>query len=403
LTVSEVVMTSPHDCWTFLKAMTALDNLYRSGHHGTKHAQMEKEKPRGPLYYADYIQLDRLLGSQQMQSALRGRPAHDEMLFIIVHQAYELWFKQILWELDAVLATFRGSRVPEEELGQAVLRCGRIVEIQRVLLQQVDVLETMTPLDFLYFRDDLIPASGLQSVQFRLIENKLGMRRGDRLQLHGAPYTSRLSEADAARVEAAEKEPSLFDLIQGWLERTPFLNFGDFDFWREYRRAVDAMLAADRASIGTNPTLTKEEKATQLAGVEATASRFADVFEQGSSEPVAAPGRHLSRRALQAALLINLYRDEPILHMPFRLLAILADIERNFTTWRQRHAQMAMRMIGTRIGTGGTSGHEYLDRAAERHKVFADLSALASFFIPRSALPRLPPEVRSRMGFNSPR
>ncbi len=361
---------------------------------------MEDEKPRGPLYYADYIQLDKLLGSQRMQSSLHGRPAHDEMLFIIVHQAYELWFKQILWELDAVLAAFRSSPVPEESVGQAVLRLGRIVEIQRVLLQQVDVLETMTPLDFLDFRDELIPASGLQSVQFRLIENKLGMLRRDRLQLNDAPYTSRLTEKDAARVEAAEKEASLFDLIEGWLERTPFLHFGDFDFWREYLRAVDGMLAADRASIQGNPTLTEGEKATQLAGVEATARRFADLFAQGASEPVAAPGRHLSRRALQAALLINLYRDEPILHLPFRLLALLADIERNFTTWRQRHAQMAMRMIGTRIGTGGTSGHEYLDRAAERHKVFADLSALSSFFIPRSALPRLPSEVRSRMGFS---
>jgi tryptophan 2,3-dioxygenase len=368
---------------------------------------MENEKPRGPLYYADYLQLDRLLGSQQMQSALHGRPAHDEMLFIIVHQAYELWFKQILWELDAVLATFRGASVPEEALGQAVLRLGRIVEIQRVLIEQVDVLETMTPLDFLDFRDDLIPASGFQSVQFRLIENKLGMQRRDRLQINDAPYTSRFTKEDAARVEASEKEPSLFDLIEGWLERTPFLHFGDFDFWREYRRAVDAMLDADRASIRSNPTLTEDEKARQLTGVEATASRFADLFEPGPGEPinVAAPGRHLSRRALQAALLIHLYRDEPILHLPFRLLALLADIERNFTTWRQRHAQMAMRMIGTRIGTGGTSGHEYLDRAAERHRVFADLSALSSFFIPRSALPKLPPDVRSRMGFkfHSPR
>jgi tryptophan 2,3-dioxygenase len=360
---------------------------------------MENEKPRRPLYYADYIQLDRLLGCQQMQSTLHGRPAHDEMLFIIVHQASELWFKQILWELDAVLATFRGSRVPEEEVGQAVLHCGRIVEIQRVLLQQVDVLETMTPLDFLDFRDVLIPASGIQSVQFRLFENKLGMRRSDRLQLHGALYTSRFSEEDAARVEASEREPSLFDLIEGWLERTPFLHFGDFDFWREYRRAVDVMLTADRASIRSNPTLTEDVKAIQLAGVEATARRFADLFEQEAGEPVAAPGRHFSRRALQAALLINLYRDEPILHLPFRLLTLLADIERNFTTWRQRHAQMAMRMIGTRIGTGGSSGHEYLDQAAERHKVFSDLSALASFFIPRSALPTLPPDVRSRMGF----
>jgi tryptophan 2,3-dioxygenase len=360
---------------------------------------MEKDKPRGPLYYADYLQLDRLLSCQQMQSSLHGRPAHDEMLFIVVHQAYELWFKQILWELDAVLATFRGSRVEEEALGQAVLRLGRIVEIQRVLIQQVDVLETMTPLDFLDFRDDLIPASGFQSVQFRLIENELGMQRRDRLQIHDAPYTARFTPADAARVEASEKEPSLFDLVEGWLERTPFLLFGDFDFWREYRRAVDAMLAADRSSIRGNPTLTEGEKTTQLAGVEATAGRFADLFAEQAGEPVAGPGRHFSRRALQAALLINLYRDEPILHLPFRLLALLADIERNFTTWRQRHAQMVMRMIGTRIGTGGSSGHEYLDRTAERHKVFADLSALSSFFIPRSALPRLPADVRSRMGF----
>ena len=364
---------------------------------------MEKEKPDGPpgaLYYADYIQLDRLLESQRLQSALHGRPAHDEMLFIIVHQTYELWFKQILWELDAVLATLRSSPVPEEALGQALLRLGRIVEIQRVLIQQVDVLETMTPLDFLDFRDVLIPASGLQSAQFRLVENKLGMRRGDRLQLNDAPYTSRLSKEDAARVEASEKEPSLFDLIEGWLERTPFLHFGNFDFWREYRRAVDAMLEADRASIRGNPTLTEDERATQLKGVEATASRFADVFEPGAGEPpAAAPGRHFSRRALQAALLINLYRDEPILQLPFQLLAVLTDIERNFTSWRQRHAQMAMRMIGTRIGTGGTSGHEYLDRAAERHRVFSDLAALPSFFIPRSALPTLPPDVRSRMGF----
>jgi tryptophan 2,3-dioxygenase len=359
---------------------------------------MDERKPRGPVYYADYLQLDRLLGSQQMQSALHGRPAHDEMLFIIVHQAYELWFKQILWELDAVLATFRKASVPEEGVAQAVSHCARIVEIQRVLLDQIDVLETMTPLDFLDFRDDLMPASGFQSVQFREIENKLGMRRADRLQILDAPYTSRLNRDDAARVEVSEKEPSLFDAIEHWLERTPFLHFGDFDFWREYRRAVDAMLTADRASIRGNPTLTDAEKTKQLQGIDSTAAKFADLFEEKPDQPAAA-GRHFSRRALQAALLIHLYRDEPILHVPFRLLELLAEIERNFTNWRQRHAQMAMRMIGTRIGTGGTSGAEYLDRAAERHRVFSDLSGLASFFIPRSKLPTLPPEVRSRMGF----
>ena len=360
-------------------------------------------KRRVPLYYADYIQLDRLLDCQRLESERRGRPAHDEMLFVIVHQAYELWFKQILWELDAVLAIFRNSTVPEEDVGRAVSHFGRIVEIQRVLIQQVDVLETMTPLDFLDFRDVLIPASGVQSVQFRLIENKLGLRRGDRLQLSDAPYTSRFRNDDRAELEASEKEPSLFDLFQRWLERTPFLSFGGFDFWREYRKAVDAMLAADRDSIRRNPTLTAKEKSTQLAGLEATARRFEEVFgdsreEAKSAEPPKA-GPHFSRRALQAALLINLYRDEPILQLPFRLLTLVTDVERNFTTWRQRHAQMALRMIGTRIGTGGSSGSEYLGRAAERHKVFGDLVGLSSYFIPRSALPKLPAAVKGRMGF----
>ncbi|HET9792831.1 MAG TPA: tryptophan 2,3-dioxygenase family protein [Thermoanaerobaculia bacterium] len=356
-------------------------------------------KRRAPLYYADYIQLDRLLDCQRLESARRGRPAHDEMLFVIVHQAYELWFKQILWELDAVLAIFRSASVPEEDVGRAVSHFGRIVEIQRVLIQQIDVLETMTPLDFLEFRDDLIPASGVQSLQFRLLENKLGVRREDRLQLHDAPYTSRFRKEDRARLDASEKEPSLFDLLERWLERTPFLSFGTFDFWRDYRAAVDRMLAGDRASIRRNPTLTAAEKSTQIAGLEATARRFEDVFGTGGEAPAAAHGRHFSRRALQAALLINLYRDEPILHLPFRLLALVVDVERNFTSWRQRHAQMVLRMIGDKIGTGGSSGHEYLGRAAERHRVFGDLVGLSSFFIPRSALPRLPPKVKGTMGF----
>jgi len=299
--------------------------------------------------------------------------------------------------------------VQEEDVGRAVSHFGRIVEIQRVLIQQLDVLETMTPLDFLEFRDVLIPASGVQSVQFRLVENKMGLRREDRLQLSDAPYTSRFRPEDQARLEASEKEPSLFELLQGWLERTPFLSFGEFDFWREYRRAVDAMLDADRESIRKNPTLTEKEKSTQLAGLEATALRFEDVFGDSAGEKAGAaadpsrPGPRFSRRALQAALLIHLYRDEPILHLPFRLLTLVTDIERNFTTWRQRHAQMAQRMIGTRIGTGGSSGSEYLGRAAERHRVFGDLVGLSSFFIPRSALPKLPAEVKGTMGFNFPR
>lgn len=142
-----------------------------------------------------------------MESGKEGPVAHDEMLFIIVHQAYELWFKQILWEIEAALRIMNTQPVPEKALGNAVAHLERIISIQQVLLQQIDVLETMTPLDFLDFRDALVPASGFQSVQWRMIENLLGMRPGDRNAFAKAPYTSRLTEPDAATVTATEERP----------------------------------------------------------------------------------------------------------------------------------------------------------------------------------------------------
>jgi tryptophan 2,3-dioxygenase len=353
-----------------------------------------------PLYYGDYLQLGRLLDCQRLESARTGQAAHDEMLFIIVHQAYELWFKQILWELDAVLRLFAGSTVDERSVGQAVSHCQRIVEIQRVLLGQIDILETMTPLDFLDFRDHLVPASGFQSVQFRLVENRLGMRPAQRVRYSEAPYTSRLKPEDRARLEASEQEPSLFDRVEHWLERTPFLHFGDFDFWRAYEEAVSAMLEKDRHLVEHNPVLTEAEKAAQLRMLETTARHFEALFDPYRYESLRESGvRRLSHQALQAALLIHLYRDQPILHLPFRLLSLLVDLDEHFTQWRYRHALMVRRMIGTKIGTGGSSGHDYLRQTAEQHKVFDDLGSLATFFIPRSALPALPPDVVQKMGF----
>jgi tryptophan 2,3-dioxygenase len=100
-----------------------------------------------------------------------------------------------------------------------------------------------------------------------------------------------------------------------------------------------------------------------------------------------------------AALFINLYRDEPILQMPFRFLSALVDIDEMFTTWRQRHALLAHRMIGSRIGTGGTAGHAYLEATARHHRIFTDLFDLPTFFIPRSAVPPLPPEHVKELDF----
>ncbi|MGH8886831.1 MAG: tryptophan 2,3-dioxygenase family protein [Egibacteraceae bacterium] len=353
-----------------------------------------------PLYYWDYLQLDRLLDCQRPVSARRGEPAHDELLFIVVHQAFELWFKQILFELDAVLEVMGQDVVPEKEMGQVVARLGRITTVQRLLLDQIDVLETMTPLDFLDFRDELIPASGFQSVQFRLIENTLGLRPGQRLKISGSPYLRVLSDEHARWLEASQARPSLLDRVERWLERTPFLHFGDYDFWRSYQQAVEGMLASERRVIEGHPNLDGQGRAEQLATLAQTVASFAAVFDADRyAELVTRGKRRLSHQAFLAALLVNLYRDEPIFQLPFRLLVALVDIDEGFTAWRYRHALLAHRMIGGRIGTGGTAGHAYLEAAARQHRVFGDLFDLPTFFIPRSALPTLPPEVSEQMGF----
>src|SRR5437868_12229 len=122
---------------------------------------------RQPVYYSEYLKLDKILSSQLPKSTETGQTAHDETLFIIVHQVYELWFKQILFELDSLQDMFKKDYVDEEYIGVAVSRLKRITEIQKVLLEQFRVIETMTPMDFLEFRDFLVPASGFQSYQFR--------------------------------------------------------------------------------------------------------------------------------------------------------------------------------------------------------------------------------------------
>jgi tryptophan 2,3-dioxygenase len=353
-----------------------------------------------PLYYWDYLQLDRILDAQHPESAKHGRPAHDEMLFIIVHQAFELWFKQILHELDRVLEIMGREPVVEKEVGIAVLALGRITEIQRLLIDQLAVLETMTPLDFLEFRDDLVPASGFQSVQFRLIENRLGLRPAHRLKIKGAAYTDVLSAEHGEQVHATEAEPSLLDHVNRWLERTPFLSVDGFEFWRAYRRAVEQMLERDRRTVAANPNIDGEERDIQLARFADTESAFEALFDADRWEQLRTKGeRRLSHQAVLAALLINLYRDEPMLQLPFHLLTALIDIDEGFAAWRQRHALMVHRMIGGRIGTGGTTGHEYLSATARKHRVFIDLFDLPTFFIPRSALPALPEPVRAQLDF----
>jgi tryptophan 2,3-dioxygenase len=352
------------------------------------------------IYYADYLDLAAILGAQRLESGRTGQAIHDEMLFIIVHQSYELWFKQILWELDSILEVFAGETVGENEIGTVVSRLRRITTIQGLLISMVGVLETMTPLDFLDFRDHLFPASGFQSAQFRIIENKLGLRREDRLLLAGDEYTARFDDEDRQTVESVETETSLFDLVEQWLERTPFLDHEDFHFWEAYREAVHLRIQADRAVVESNPKLTATERTAQLREFEQVLGQYEALFDPSKHEIERSAGRlRLSQRAFQAAVFITLYRDQPALQEPSRLLELLMDIDEGFTAWRHRHAQMALRMIGRRIGTGGSAGAKYLEKSAERSRVFGDLLNMSTFLVPRADRPDLPDGIVASMRF----
>lgn len=361
---------------------------------------------RGPakgaqLTYNDYLRLDTLLDCQALESAKARKPAHDELLFIITHQAYELWFKQILHELEAVLLIMGKPVVAERELGRALHYLERITAIQRVLVEQINILETMTPLDFLDFRDLLAPSSGFQSVQFRHIENRLGLRRTQRLSYNTMPYESALPAAAQRQVRAGEARPSLFGVIEQWLARMPFLRFRDYDFWQTYSQNVQAMLARDRTAIEGNELLSEQARAIQLEEWERTRASFESVFDAERYRGLVEAGqRRLSYPAFLSALMIHLYRDEPIFHTPFRIVTELVAIDENLTLWRYRHALMVNRMIGSKIGTGGSSGQEYLKRTVEAHRIFTDFFNLSTYLIPRSLLPALPDALQRELGFH---
>src|SRR3954467_14705850 len=157
---------------------------------------MEQKKERAPVYYSEYLQLDKILNAQTPESGKENLPADDEMLFIIIHQAYELWFKQVLFELDIIRKIFRQPAIANSspDIYNCAHRLKRICRILELAVNQMTIMETMTPLDFLDFRDLLRPASGFQSIQFKMIEAALGLNYGSRYG-HNY-YLSQLSEAD---------------------------------------------------------------------------------------------------------------------------------------------------------------------------------------------------------------
>lgn len=347
------------------------------------------------MYYGDYLGLDKILSAQNPESEKQGVDAHDEMLFIIIHQTYELWFKQLMHELDSILVIFTESQINDNSpaMQQATHRLGRMAEIWKLLVSQVKVLETMTPMDFLDFRDLLTPASGFQSYQFRIFEARMGLKMKQRHQQ--SHYRSQLRDEHLEQIHAHEKKASLFSCVEAWLERWPFWKL---DYWKEF--AQDSQEPKNEEQLHPFWRNYRTRYAQSLRSEERKAISMPD-FDSlffGEEEQEQRTTR-LSAKASRTALFIMLYRSYPLLQQPFQLLNYLLEIDELMATWRYRHMIMVRRMIGMRSGTGGSSGANYLQGAMQSHHVFADLASLSTYLLPRKELPNLPQSLESLLCF----
>ena len=350
------------------------------------------------MYYSDYLQLDKILNAQHPESFKKeNTPAHDEMLFIIIHQAYELWFKQILFELDFIIGVFKKEKIDDnsEDLNLVRHRLNRINTILQLVTQQIDVLETMTPLDFLEFRNLLVPSSGFQSMQFRLIEARLGLQMENRFN---KDYYKRTNEGgftkdDFNAINAMESQVSLLSLINRWLERMPFF---ENELWNHYQPgfALQDKLHAfwnDYRNI-YNDGLNERER-----------NRIHDfdfIFFEIKSGNEANTFPLLTATAMRAALFIMLYRDFPVFQTSYQILDALINMDHELANWRHKHMDMVRRMIGMRTGTGNTTGRGYLEGALSNHYIFKDIAGLSTFLIERKKLPKLPVELIRKLSYN---
>jgi tryptophan 2,3-dioxygenase len=242
------------------------------------------------LTYSEYLELGSLLNIQKPRSP---GPDHDEMLFIVIHQAYELWFKEILHELDYLKKLLLNNDLP-----RSLHTLKRILTILKVLVHQTDILETMTPLEFLTFRDRLESASGFQSSQFREIEFTLGHK--NKKALNRSDY---LPE-DKIKLEKRFGEPSLWQIF------LRFLSLNNYPVPEEIINSA------------------KEDNSMK--------ERYSGELEK---------------------VLIDVYKNN---HNIAQFCELLVDLDEGFQEWRYRHIKMVERTIGSKMGTGGSDGVTYL-------------------------------------------
>lgn len=336
------------------------------------------------LDYANYLSLETILNAQHLLSD-NNDGAHDEMLFIITHQTHELWFKQILFELESIFVIFQDAPINDIKLLTLYRRLERIIKIQALLLNQLGILDSMSPMGFLAFREKLASSSGLQSVQFKQMELYLGIQKEK-------PLKGTLDERSFQKLLALWQKPNLLTYINEYLMRFPFAKIESFDFWQEYQKIIEQNWQDEKNKISAGLAFDALEKKRMLLQLEKNKDAFSYLFLSDKKDD------GLSQKAMKAALFIFLYRHQPILQIPYQILNALIKIDENFISWRQKHLLMVKRLIGEQMGSGGTSGANFLEKHLNK-QAFSDLTKLSSFMLAEPMLPKLPENLLKKMGF----
>lgn len=340
--------------------------------------------------YSDYLRLDVLLHAQFPESGRGDGEVHDETLFIIAHQVHELWLKEVLHELKSVLELFSSVPLDGRKIALIAARLGRLVAVRKVMNRQMEVLETISPLDFLELRDRLSSDTMFESSQLREVELRLGLAARGALR-----SLDQFRPEERETLRKAQDEKSLFEVVDDWLATMPFRSIDMGEFWSRYRNLVHNMLERDYQTVQRNPRLSGWERQGQLGKLENARYRFDALFKPEEYEQLRDEGLFQFRQsAVLSALFLLLYRDEPLLDAPFCILKRLMDIDDELVAWRIDRALFEQHVLGTKVGPGGSVSYDYAREMMEEKRIFKDLSSLATFLVPRSSLPGLPQKIR---------
>jgi tryptophan 2,3-dioxygenase len=361
---------------------------------------MQPAPPR-PTNYWDYIRVEELLQLQNGTATSEQQLSDDEVRFIVIHQIDELWFKIVLRELTSARDLFAQKPVPEVALAGAVASLRRVTICFELAAQHFRLMETMRTQDYLTFRDKLNPASGFQSAQMREIEILLGLPDEDRIPLgNEGSYLQALKSHDGSpspallRVQRRREDPpTLKAAVDEWLHRTPIQGSHpeDADDERVVADFVEQYLAGHELLCQRALDHAVSVQAMTDADHERLRARYRGQLQGAHrhlrAEDVPAGRQPFVRRLRAAILFVDSNRTLPLLSWPGQIIDGLIECEQIMLAFRQRHARMVERVIGRRVGTGGSDGVAYLDQTALKYRVFTEIWAARTLLLPPDLCP----------------